>query len=101
MDNSQTSTDIQLFNYSEGDTILKGFLIITLVLLAYVGIMAFYVKKFINYYYPVFVLSFITFTFLFDNYKVEQFGFYSISIMISFAYCIYLYFYLSKKDYSK
>ena len=99
MDNSETSTDIQLFNFAEGDTILKGLLIITLLLLAFVGIMVLYVKKFINYFYAIFVVAFITFTFLFDSYNVEKFGFYSISILIAFAYCIYLYFYLSKKDY--
>ena len=68
MNTSENKTQIQMFNYSEGDTILKGLLIITMLLLLFLGVMVIYVKKFIKYYYAVFVLSFIIFTFLFDNY---------------------------------
>jgi len=35
MDITEISTDIQLFNFKEGDTILKGLLIISLCLLNY------------------------------------------------------------------
>jgi hypothetical protein len=99
MDITEISTDIQLFNFKEGDTILKGLLIISLYLLYFVGFMTLYVKKFINYYYAIFVFNFIIFTLLFDTYNVDKFGFYSISILFSFGYCIYLNYYLSKKDY--
>ena len=96
---TEISTDIQIFNFKEGDTILKGLLIISLYLLYFVGFMTLYVKKFINYYYAIFVFNFIIFTLLFDTYNVDKFGFYSISILCNFAYCIYLKYYLSKKDY--
>lgn len=99
MDNSEIKTDIQLFTFTEGDTILKGLLVITLLLLLFVGIMVLYNKKFINYFYVIFVIAFIIYTFLFDTYHVERYGFYSISILVGFVYCIYLNYNLSKKNY--
>ena len=99
MNNFDITTDIQLFNFKEGDTILKGLLVISLYLLAFVGIMTLYVKKFINYYYAIFVFNFIIFTLLFDSYNIDKFGFYSIAILCGCVYCIYLKYYLSKKDY--
>lgn len=99
MNNSETSTDIQIFNFKEGDTILKGLLIISLFLLFFVGIMALFVKKFINSYYAIFIFNFIIYTILFDTYNIDKFGFYSIAILCGCVYCIYLNYYLSKKDY--
>lgn len=99
MDHTENQTDIQLFNYSEGNTILKGLLIITSYLLFFVGFMTNYKKTFINYYYRIFIFYVIIFILLYDFYKVDYFGYYSISILIYYCYCIYLYYYLSKKDY--
>lgn len=99
MNSSEISTDIQLFNFKEGDTILKGLLIISLFLLVFVGIMALFVKKFINSYYAIFIFNFIVYTILFDTYNINKFGFYTIAILCCAVYCIYLKYYLSKKDY--
>ena len=93
MDNSEANTDMQLFKFREGKTILKGLLIILLILLTFIGFIAFYYKKYNNYYYTIFILAFIVFTILFDSYNVEKYGIYSISIIFNAIHCIYLYYY--------
>jgi len=99
MDNSESNTDIQLFNFAEGDTILKGLLFALIFLFIFIGYMALFVKNYINYYYSVYIIAFIIFTILFDSYNVKKFGFITISMIIGFCYCIYLNFHLSKKNY--